>query len=51
MTLAHAAVQDDVASWGLVRRLGMIAIPALDVDMPAYGRHMTYRIGRDEWTG
>lgn len=38
-------------SWGLMRRLGMPARPDLDFDMPPYGRHVTYRIGRDEWTG
>lgn len=37
-------------SWGLMRRLGMIARPDLDFDMPIYGPHVTYRIGRDEWT-
>lgn len=37
-------------SWGLMRRLGMTARVDLDFDMPVYGRHVTYRIGRDEWT-
>lgn len=46
ITLTHNA-----RSWGLMRRLGMIARPDLDFDMPAHGRHVTYRIGRDEWTG
>jgi RimJ/RimL family protein N-acetyltransferase len=36
-------------SWGLMRRLGMSARPDLDFDMPVYGPHVTYRIGRDEW--
>jgi RimJ/RimL family protein N-acetyltransferase len=39
------------ASWGLMRRLGMTARPDLDFDMPVHGRHLTYRIGSDEWTG
>jgi hypothetical protein len=34
-----------------MRRLGMTARPDLDFDMPVYGRHVTYRIGRNEWTG
>jgi RimJ/RimL family protein N-acetyltransferase len=38
-------------SWGLMRRLGMTPRPDLDFDMPVYGRHVTYRIGRNEWTG
>jgi len=38
-------------SWGLMRRLGMTARPDLDFDMPVHGRHVSYRIGRDEWTG
>lgn len=37
-------------SWGLMRRIGMSARPELDFDMPVHGRHVTYRIGRDEWT-
>ena len=37
-------------SWGLMRRIGMRARPELDFDMPVHGRHVTYRIGRDEWT-
>lgn len=37
-------------SWGLMRRLGMTARPDLDFDMPAHGRHVTYRIGSEEWT-
>ena len=42
---------DNAPSWGLMRRLGMTARPDLDFDMPVYGRHVSYRIGRDEWTG
>jgi RimJ/RimL family protein N-acetyltransferase len=38
-------------SWGLMRRLGMTAMPHLDFDMPRYGRHVVYAIGRAEWTG
>lgn len=38
-------------SWGLMRRLGMTARPDLNFDMPVYGPHVTYRIGRGEWTG
>ncbi len=45
ITLIHNA-----RSWGLMRRLGMIARPELDFDMPIHGRHVTYRIGSDEWT-
>ncbi len=45
MTLAGNA-----ASWGLMRRLGMTALPELDFDMPRYGRHVVYRIGREQWT-
>lgn len=41
---------DNAASWGLMRRLGMRARPDLDFDMPVHGWHVTYRIGRDEWT-
>ena len=37
-------------SFGLMRRLGMTARPDLDFDMPVHGRHVTYRIGSDEWT-
>jgi len=44
ITLAHNA-----ASWGLMRRLGMVARPDLDFNMPDYGWHVTYRIGSDEW--
>lgn len=40
----------NAASWGLMRRLGMIARPDLDFDMPGYGLHVSYRIGRGEWT-
>ena len=40
----------NAASWGLMRRLGMAARPDLDFDMPVYGPHVTYRIGREEWT-
>lgn len=40
----------NAASWGLMRRLGMVARPDLDFDMAGYGRHVSYRIGRDEWT-
>lgn len=36
-------------SWGLMRRLGMTALPHLDFDMPVYGRTVVYGIGRDEW--
>jgi RimJ/RimL family protein N-acetyltransferase len=46
ITLTHNA-----RSWGLMRRLGMTARPNLDFDMPVHGRHVTYRIGSDEWTG
>lgn len=42
---------DNARSWGLMRRLGMAARPDLDFDMPVHGRHVTYRIGSDEWTG
>ncbi|MBA2919439.1 GNAT family N-acetyltransferase [Sphingomonas sp. MAH-20] len=42
---------ENAPSWGLMRRLGMAARPQLDFDMPGYGRHVTYRIGSDEWTG
>ena len=42
---------ENAPSWGLMRRLGMTARPDLDFDMPGYGRHVSYRIGRDEWTG
>lgn len=45
ITLPHNA-----ASWGLMRRLGMTARPDLDFDMPVHGRHVTYRIGSDQWT-
>lgn len=38
-------------SWGLMRRLGMTARPELDFDMPVHGRHVTYSLGRDAWTG
>lgn len=38
-------------SWGLMRRLGMTPRPELDFDMPVHGRHVTYSIGRDAWTG
>ena len=38
-------------SWGLMRRLGMKARADLDFVMPVHGRHVTYRIGREEWTG
>lgn len=41
----------NAASWGLMRRLGMTARPDLDFDMPEHGRHVTYRIGSDQWTG
>ncbi|MBS0504695.1 MAG: GNAT family N-acetyltransferase [Proteobacteria bacterium] len=41
----------NAASWGLMRRLGMTARPELDFDMPVHGRHVTYRIRRNEWTG
>lgn len=41
----------NAASWGLMRRLGMTPRPDLDFDMPVHGRHVTYRIGRDEWMG
>lgn len=46
ITLTHNA-----ASRGLMRRLNMTARPELDFDMPVHGRHLTYRIGSDEWTG
>lgn len=46
ITLAH-----NDRSRGLMRRLGMTPRPDLDFDMPVHGRHVTYRIGRDEWTG
>lgn len=46
ITLANNA-----ASWGLMRRLGMTARPDLDFDMPLHGRHVTYRIGSNAWTG
>ena len=39
------------ASWGLMKRLGMTAMQHYDFDMPRYGRHVVYRIGREEWTG
>ena len=45
ITLTHNA-----ASWGLMRRLGMTARPDLDFDMPVHGPHVTYRIGREQWT-
>lgn len=41
---------DNLASRGLMQRIGMTARPDLDFDMPGYGRHVSYRIGRDEWT-
>ncbi|HYZ48164.1 MAG TPA: GNAT family N-acetyltransferase [Sphingomonas sp.] len=41
---------ENAPSWGLMRRLGMTARPDLDFDMPLHGRHVTYRMGRDEWT-
>lgn len=44
-------LEGNAASWGLMRRLGMTARPDLDFDMPRYGRHVSYRIGRDAWTG
>jgi RimJ/RimL family protein N-acetyltransferase len=43
-------------SWGLMERLGMVRQPALDFDHPNIPaespllRHVTYRIGRTEWT-
>jgi RimJ/RimL family protein N-acetyltransferase len=40
----------NAASWGLMKRLGMTALPELDFDMPIYGRHVTYRIGSKQWT-
>ena len=43
-------MEANAASWGLMRRLGMSARPDLDFDMPRYGRHVTYRIGREQWT-
>jgi RimJ/RimL family protein N-acetyltransferase len=43
-------LEGDAASWGLMRRLGMTALPELDFDMPRYGRHGVYRIGREQWT-
>ncbi|WP_327459785.1 GNAT family N-acetyltransferase [Sphingomonas sp.] len=45
MTLA-----DNAGSWGLMKRIGMRAMPEHDFDMPLYGRHVVYRIGRHEWT-
>ncbi|GAO39554.1 putative acetyltransferase [Sphingomonas changbaiensis NBRC 104936] len=42
---------ENAPSWGLMRRIGMSPRPDLDFDMPVYGRHVTYRIGSDEWTG
>ena len=44
ITLTHNS-----RSWGLMRRLGMTARPELDFDMPIHGRHVTYRIGREQW--
>lgn len=38
------------ASRGLMYRIGMTARPDLDFDMPGYGRHVSYTIGREEWT-
>ncbi len=46
ITLTH-----NQRSWGLMRRLGMAPRPEFDFYMPVHGRHVTYRIGRDEWTG
>lgn len=47
----HAiTLTDNAASWGLMRRLGMTARPDLDFDMPVYGPHITYHIGREQWT-
>lgn len=46
ITLTH-----NERSWGLMRRLGMIPRPELDFDMPVHGRHVTYSIGSDAWTG
>ena len=46
ITLAH-----NERSWGLMRRLGMAARPDLDFDMPIHGRHVTYYLGSDAWTG
>jgi len=46
ITLTH-----NERSWGLMRRLGMVPRPELDFDMPVHGRHVTYSIGRDAWTG
>ncbi|NNM75782.1 GNAT family N-acetyltransferase [Sphingomonas sp. ID1715] len=42
-------LEGNAASWGLMRRLGMMPRPDLDFDMPRYGGHVTYRIGRDQW--
>lgn len=42
---------DNAPSWGLMRRLGMTARPDLDFDMSIHGRHVTYRMGADTWTG
>lgn len=41
---------DNARSWGLMRRLGMSARPELDFDMPVHGPHVTYAIGREDWT-
>jgi RimJ/RimL family protein N-acetyltransferase len=44
-------------SWGLMERLGMVRQHALDFDHPKLPaespllRHVTYRMGRDEWPG
>ncbi len=44
-------------SWRLMERLGMVRQHALDFDHPKLPaespllRHITYRMGRDEWTG
>ena len=46
ITLTH-----NKRSWGLMRRLGMVPRPELDFDMPVHGRHVTYSLGRDAWTG
>jgi RimJ/RimL family protein N-acetyltransferase len=41
---------ENAASWGLMRRLGMTERPDLAFDMPRYGRHVVYELGRDTWT-
>lgn len=50
-TVYAITLTNNARSWGLMRRLGMVARPELDFDMPVHGRHVTYSIGRDAWTG